>query len=110
VANFDWRSDFDPREQKEIQLAELYAREFHHGTTGHNDLMIIANMSKMLDTVASTVEDPVQLAEQAYNAYGAVTDFKNFQGNPMPQWSDLPPRIQDAWRGAVARVLKALFR
>lgn len=35
-----------------------------------------------------------------YRAYGSVTDFKNYQGNPMPEWRDLPPKIQEAWRAA----------
>lgn len=41
-----------------------------------------------------------QLAEQAYQAYGAVTDFKNYQGLPMPKWAELPPKIREAWCAA----------
>jgi hypothetical protein len=37
-------------------------------------------------------------AEGLYRAYGEFTDFKNFQGNPMPEWGDLPERIQGAWQ------------
>lgn len=44
-----------------------------------------------------------QLAEEAYSAYGAVTDHKNYLGEPMPAWGDLPPRIQAAWRGAARK-------
>lgn len=32
-----------------------------------------------------------------YQVYGSVTDFKNYQGNPMPEWEDLPEKIQLAW-------------
>lgn len=32
-----------------------------------------------------------------YHVYGGVTDFKNFQGNPMPEWEALPPKIVEAW-------------
>jgi hypothetical protein len=39
-------------------------------------------------------------ANIAYDAYGAFTDWKNFAGNPMPHWNDLPDRIKDAWRAA----------
>lgn len=35
--------------------------------------------------------------EDLYNVYGSVTDFKNFQGNPMPAWKDLTEKIQLAW-------------
>ena len=44
------------------------------------------------------------LAMVAYHAYGSVTDHKNYQGLPMPEWDELPPKIQDAWRAAVAAV------
>lgn len=43
-----------------------------------------------------------ELAQEAYGRYGAVTDFKNFQGNPIPKFEELPPKIQEAWEAAVA--------
>lgn len=53
-------------------------------------------------------------AEAAYAAYGAVTDFKNFQGNPMPKFEDLTPQIQQAWdaacEGALRHWLDVRFR
>ena len=33
----------------------------------------------------------------AYIAYGRVTNFKNFQGNPMPEFDALPENIREAW-------------
>lgn len=48
--------------------------------------------------------EPLTLAEEAYLAYGAVTDFKNFRGEPMPQFKDLPETIQKAWEAAAMRV------
>lgn len=45
-------------------------------------------------------------AEAAYAAYGAVTDFKNFQGNPMPKFEDLTPQIKLAWDAACEGVLR----
>lgn len=44
---------------------------------------------------------PVDQAKAAYHRYGMVTDFKNFQGNPMPTWEELPTRIQTAWVAAI---------
>jgi hypothetical protein len=35
--------------------------------------------------------------EDLYAVYGSVTDFKNYQGLPMPLWSNLTPKIQEAW-------------
>lgn len=49
----------------------------------------------MLDSEAQD-----KLAKQCYYGYGSVTDFKNFQGNPMPEWEQLPGKIQEAWKAA----------
>lgn len=40
------------------------------------------------------------LAKDMYRAYGEVTEFKNYQGLPMPEWAELTPKIQEAWRAA----------
>lgn len=40
------------------------------------------------------------IAESAYKAYAASTGNKNFQGNPMPEWSALPDTIRNAWEAA----------
>ncbi len=42
----------------------------------------------------------LHLAQVAYKAYGQTTNFLNFQGNPMPTWEALPPKIQEAWIAA----------
>lgn len=47
------------------------------------------------------------LAMLAYQAYGNVTDFKNFRGDPMPKFGDLPEKIQQAWIAAVSKVIEA---
>ncbi len=46
----------------------------------------------------------VGLAKSAYHAYGAVTDHKNYQGLPMPEWENLTDKIRDAWRAATISV------
>ena len=48
----------------------------------------------------------LEYAKTAYDAYGAVTDHKNYQGLPMPEWDNLTERIQKAWIGAVTAVLE----
>ena len=45
-------------------------------------------------------DQQIALARAAYARYGAVTDFKNFRGEPMPQYNDLPETIQQAWVAA----------
>lgn len=52
--------------------------------------------------------DFLKLAQAAYHDYGSVTDFKNYQGLPMPQWNDLTPRIQQAWIAAVHSIFNHL--
>jgi hypothetical protein len=47
--NTIWIKQFEERQKQEIKLARLYAKEFNHGTTGHNALMIIAKMAEILD-------------------------------------------------------------
>lgn len=49
------------------------------------------------------MEDEFAVARKFYQAYGSFTDWKNFQGNPMPVWEELPLRIQLAW-DAVTKV------
>lgn len=51
--------------------------------------------------------DALALAQSAYLAYGAVTDHKNYQGLPMPQWDDLTPKIKAAWVSATESTMRA---
>lgn len=48
--------------------------------------------------------DQVALAKVAYRAYGETTGFKNFRGEPMPDWDDLGDTIQRAWISAAGAV------
>lgn len=50
-----------------------------------------------------------ELARQAYEAYGKVTDFKNYQGLPMPKWEDLTPKIREAWEAASVCIYAIAF-
>lgn len=43
----------------------------------------------------------------AYQAYGESVRWKNFLGDPMPKWDELPPAIQQAWLDAANAVLDA---
>jgi len=47
------------------------------------------------------------LARKGYHAYGGITDHKNYKGDPMPKFDELPPKIQAAWTAFAARVQKA---
>ncbi|KKK74084.1 hypothetical protein LCGC14_2887320, partial [marine sediment metagenome] len=47
-----------------------------------------------------------QCASMAYAAYGEYTDNKNFRGDPMPVWEDLPEKIQEAWQAATIEIVR----
>ncbi len=47
-----------------------------------------------------------QLVRSAYEAYGKITDFKNFKGDPMPTFDELPPKIQTAWMYACNEAIR----
>lgn len=55
-------------------------------------------------------QEAVRLAKVAYRAYGAVTGFKNFRGDPMPEWADLGDTIQAAWIAATQAVKEEVQR
>lgn len=42
-----------------------------------------------------------EIAASAYAAYGHSTGNKNFRGDPMPRWDQLPVPIRTAWEAAV---------
>lgn len=42
-----------------------------------------------------------RMACKAYEAYGRKVSFKNYQGNPMPEYHDLPIPIKEAWHAIV---------
>jgi hypothetical protein len=41
-------------------------------------------------------------AQHLYNTYAASAGNKNFQGNPMPTWDELPEAIRSHWRAVAA--------
>lgn len=45
--------------------------------------------------------EQLQAAKAAYTRYGVVTDHKNFRGDPMPEFEQLPDKIKEAWVAAV---------
>jgi hypothetical protein len=52
--------------------------------------------------------DWMKVAEEMYDAYGATTDYKNFRGDPMPAFGDLPEAIRNAWEAAARRADEVL--
>jgi len=52
---------------------------------------------------------PNELAQAIYKAYGETTEFKNYQGLPMPEWKDLTDKIRAAWEAAAKRAIGAMI-
>lgn len=50
-----------------------------------------------------------KLARIGYDAYGAVTDHKNYQGLPMPEYDDLTPTIKQAWEANALAIRDAVL-
>jgi hypothetical protein len=46
------------------------------------------------------------IAKSAYKAYSASTGNKNFRGEPMPEWKELPQPIQTAWEVATRQIIE----
>ncbi len=46
------------------------------------------------------------IAASAYRAYSASTGNKNFRGEPMPEFNDLPQPIRTAWEAAVRQAVQ----
>lgn len=54
-----------------------------------------------MDTATSTTTDEqLTRAATAYRAYGDSSSWKNYQGNPIPTWDDLPEAIRTHWVAA----------
>lgn len=59
--------------------------------------------TSMEDTIAVMMVH--QMAKRAYHAYGEIVEFKNFMGDPMPEFDKLPQKIMQAWYAAVMQVV-----
>lgn len=55
-------------------------------------------MSEQMEVAGMAWRD---IAKSAYKAYAASTGNKNYQGLPMPEFEDLPQKIQTAWEASV---------
>ena len=51
-----WWDKLDERQKKELVFAECYARDFNHGTVGHNRLILLSRLAELLDEAYSHVE------------------------------------------------------
>jgi hypothetical protein len=50
------------------------------------------------------------LGKIAYDTYCQKVGWKSFRGEPLPEWKEVPPNIQEAWEGATAEVWSTLMQ
>lgn len=52
---------------------------------------------------------PMELAKAGYEAYGEFADWKNFRGDRMPDWDELPDPQRHAWVSAAGAMYRAIM-
>jgi hypothetical protein len=52
---------------------------------------------------------PLELAEVGYQAYGDWAEWKNYRGDPMPRWGELPEPQRLAWVAAAGAMYHAIL-
>ena len=107
IANKELRRDLDAQLQKLKRLVPSRERAICI-TNLEQSIMWLGMDLKRLNSLRPSEPQVTktlrQLAGEAYHRYGSVTGFKNFQGNPMPAFDDLPDTIKRAWEHAVAPI------
>ncbi len=48
------------------------------------------------------------LGQIGYEAYAKHQEWKNYQGNPIPPWSEVRQDIKDAWNAAAEAIEDAI--
>lgn len=51
--DYKYQELLNEREFKELCFAKVYSEKFAHGTTGHNQLMLIAHLADILERMES---------------------------------------------------------
>jgi len=63
-----WMDALDERQRKQVEFSRLYTRDFNHGASGHNDLVLIARLAELLDQLGEGKE--VRKADRADQPVG----------------------------------------
>lgn len=72
-----WLIPFDARQIQEIRLCRLYKDQFAHGTSGHNEKLIIATMAEMLEQVCIDVEASKETQDLGLKIRGLVESWRS---------------------------------
>lgn len=64
----DWRFWLDARQRQQVAFSQVYASEFAHGADGHNNMLIIARLSSLLDECFQLMPELYQQLKDADEA------------------------------------------
>jgi len=56
--------------------------------------------------MGETTTDWNALGNAAYDVYGEILNHKTREPLPLPEWEELPPRYQEAWREVAKEVCR----
>lgn len=70
------------------------------GYTAHFDGSILYEPRQDSSPAADDTSAASSRGYAAYAAYGEAVDHRNFRGEPMPSWHELPEKIRLAWDAA----------
>lgn len=57
----NWSTILTERARMEVKFAQVYATDFHHGTSGHNALMLIDQLADLLNRIQKSGVDIVSI-------------------------------------------------
>ncbi len=63
-----------------------------------------AALKRQLDELRNATTENIYLAEMGYMAYAVTTDRKNYRGESMPVWENLPGLQKQAWVNAASAI------
>lgn len=59
----EWENTLDERQVKEVMFSLVYHDDFHHGTAGHNQYMLIAELAQKLDVYEMVLHRLIEYLE-----------------------------------------------
>lgn len=98
IAFKEYFKEYSPGHEALIALDSLRESKMWMGQQLNN---IREGEIQQANYLKESKEKDLMEAKEAYHRYGETTDFKNFQGNPMPKFEDLSETIQQAWVNAI---------
>lgn len=62
--NMDWENHFTERELSEIKWCQLYDEQFKHGADGHNRMVIVSKLCRLLEAALGPPQESVGVVHE----------------------------------------------